>query len=120
MQELLSQLFKVFRQGSEEATRAHNEPSNSTHLHPLAAGSSTAVDVAPSFVAAHKADSSNVGVIQDGVDHVMGAVDHIQHAPARQGKTNVRQETQTSGRVRRCCVGVAAGAWNVFMGRDTV
>jgi hypothetical protein len=47
----------------------------------------------------------------------MGAVDHIQHAPARQGKTNVRQETHTSGRVRRLLCGCGRWCVECLLGR---
>ena len=52
-----------------------------THLHSLARGTSTLVDILSSCIAAHKRDGLDVGVVADAVHGLMSAMHNIEHTP---------------------------------------
>lgn len=54
------------------------------HLHTLPVCGGPPIDVAARLVATHKADSSNVWMVKDAVDRVMGAVHDVEHSPTGQ------------------------------------
>ena len=55
----------------------------STHLHALALGRRSRVDVLARHVRPHEADGPDGGMVTDAIHHVVRAVDDVQH-PRRQ------------------------------------
>ena len=54
-----------------------------SHLHSLARGASTLVNVLSSCIAAHKRDGLDVGVVADAIHCLVGAMYNIEHAPEK-------------------------------------